>query len=479
MEKEKLFEEIKRGIRSRKAKSLINAELDLLYKLDVSKEMQSNFWTIITLIRWTIEFGVFHLYSPKATVNDVIALVNKLNQLEDTYHRENLPKKNVNWDYVFHQIANQQLEYQNIITKYTFIRQLILFNYDDNIKDKFQKINGFAVSEWINELLLLCMYLVGQANPKNTHVQYIGRLQNDFFELFAEKRKLNRSQIFIESISINVDDSFSAKERLKNISAIKNPLYQIFDQFKFSLYPIIKIDGAYRVIHRQLLDICFKYNIYDNMKSAYGNDFTQEFGRQIERYVRLGLDELSEKYSTDNEKKKFNNSPDFVVTDNVIIECKGIETPVVVSVNPTTQNLERYLKDSIYKAFEKQILEAAKNIDSNRLFGVVITYKETNMGFGRRCARKLFKDDSSNPLIKYIKSDDIFVLAIEEWDIILNACKNHKLTLHEILSLISDLEKSSSKMHPSMHVFDYFGTGDMTLEYLNSESPLLFEWIKD
>ena len=85
MEKEKLFGEIKKGIRSRKGKSLINAELDLLYKLDIGKEISSNFWAIITLIRWTIEFGKFHLSSPRATINDVIVLVKKLNQLEDIY----------------------------------------------------------------------------------------------------------------------------------------------------------------------------------------------------------------------------------------------------------------------------------------------------------------------------------------------------------------------------------------------------------
>jgi hypothetical protein len=70
-------------------------------------------------------------------------------------------------------------------------------------------------------------------------------------------------------------------------------------------------------------------------------NFTTEFGVRLEKYVKLGLDEININYKTESQIKKefkgLKNLVDYVVNDNILIEVKAIELKPYPSINPNDE----------------------------------------------------------------------------------------------------------------------------------------------
>ena len=139
--------------------------------------------------------------------------------------------------------------------------------------------------------------------------------------------------------------------------------------------------GEIRVIHSSVFKHTVNYFVYDYLKA---NDilFGAEFGKRFEKYIELGLQEVNLNYKTENDLKKIlppnSNVVDFMLVDeSIFLECKAIELQPYPSINPTDELIYNSLKDSIIKAYSKQLLPTAKLLKSNsENWGIILTYKQ-------------------------------------------------------------------------------------------------------
>jgi hypothetical protein len=146
----------------------------------------------------------------------------------------------------------------------------------------------------------------------------------------------------------------------------------------FTIYPFLIFKGEIKLLHESVFNHFINYYIYDFLKAADEN-FTTEFGSRFEKYVELSLKEVKLKFINENELKKRlkvkSNLVDFYLEAyNVYIECKAIELQPIPLVNPTDEILYNSLKESILKAYFKQLVNVSKSINRKKEnWGLIIT----------------------------------------------------------------------------------------------------------
>lgn len=170
---------------------------------------------------------------------------------------------------------------------------------------------------------------------------------------------------FIKLLTISEDD---AKRKINSYQkSLRNGNLQPFEISVFTLYPLQLIFGKLKGIHRSLYNHSCLYFVYDYLKQN-DSDFTTEFGNRFEKYVELGLKEINSDYKSESnlimELGKKERVIDFLVEDYLLIQCKGIEQKPIAAVNPFNEVAYRALKDSLIKAYAKQIVECGIQIES-------------------------------------------------------------------------------------------------------------------
>ncbi|MDX1942070.1 MAG: hypothetical protein SFU99_16020 [Saprospiraceae bacterium] len=476
MKNENIFKSIQYEIRGRSIYSLVSEQLNVLLQIDLDQKryISMPYWHLFSLLRWTIIYSSGKIILPDSNRIHIISLLNLINELEDLHQKERLSEKKT-WSEIFHLIANQQFEQQIPVDKYTFARQYCFYmdSGEDSLFDKLLlQILGIPISEFIKLSLITYLYInFDQIEQKEQN--YNGRLNNDYFQVIKKLLAWNFADNYINSLTIDLNNLEESKKRIKSLSKINNPTLQLFEPYKLSLFPIIKIKNEYRIIHRNLFNVNFRNYLYDVLKSTYKGDFTQIIGKRVENYVKKGLDELRIKYLNEKEIEEKvgikSKLIDFLLDNEVMIECKGIELPSLPSVAPTSDNISKYLKDSILKALKDQFTAVANKLCfSKKAICIIITLKELNLGFGKNTFENLISDPSDRKNFqKYLDPQRIFILPLEEWDILLNTCKVNSLKINDVLDPVIDLDSINRKKFISMHIFEKYGRNNFELNYLN------------
>ena len=466
------IEFIKSLIAQRTYESLISDLCIVIHDIDVRNEIGVNFWNLFTIFRWIYEYGRDWYIFPRSNPNYVIDLLNHVNELEDLTSESRLSVGKLDLDHLIQLISNQQGQYQQPTGVITFSRQVVLYSYSARFDEMFNELFDVGIDDWLSQLLRLHIYLNLSFKKRKSNANL---LNFDYFRpLSSSEKRVN--YIVLNNLSVDIGNYIETKEKLKNVYSTKSPVFSTHDQVKLSRYPFFRFMGHYHLIHRKLFSINLNYGIYDRLKSNYKGEFSNLFGESFENYVKVGLSELDEKFTHDQQRKG-ESTADFIIDNGIILECKGIENPTMYSVNPTKKNVGKYLKNHILKAFESQILSEAKLLyersPEKRLFGVVVTYKETNLSFGSKLFSKLWDVDDKRDIEKYINRNDLFSISLDEWDLLVSKCKTEKIRLYEMLSIISENELESRKHYLSMHHNKIFGNKEIDLAYLKLASKKL------
>jgi hypothetical protein len=166
--------------------------------------------------------------------------------------------------------------------------------------------------------------------------------------------------------------------------------------------------------------------------------FPSDFGKRLERYLELELIENKIRYESEATMQKnyrLGKVVDYKVEDDILIECKAIELHPRSGVSRLPSILVNDLKSSIVKAYT-QLLSTAIVIDRNiPWFGIIVTYKQTFIGFGRDAWDEFLREPvekfaaENNISIAVFPPENLLFLTIEDWDCLMQLIKEKKQPL--------------------------------------------------
>lgn len=168
-------------------------------------------------------------------------------------------------------------------------------------------------------------------------------------------------------------------------------------------------------------------------------------------------------YVNENQLKKKlkinSNLVDFHLDEsNVYIECKAIELQPIPLINPTDEILYNSLKDSILKAYFRQLLNVSKSINNKKEnWGLIITYKElywSQFSELYEISKDRFENSEDS---HFLPPENVFILDIYSWNSVLQIIKDGKATIIEILekARLSNSKLETRKQAFWMHLDEY------------------------
>ena len=442
------FEIIKKRIGEFSFPSQINNCLIVLDDIQESNQKDYPLWNILLLIKWCLMHHKNVGSEKHASKADVIATLTVIQEFE---YANNLiaftSKREIARSLRI--AAYQQFWLQDHIANNNFDRQIVLYNqllHKHDINKTFKLFTGFTIVEFLNYCYSVFIYF--EATSTTEGIRYDGFLEEDYFETFKDKLHPSKISAFIKLLTL------TSKEELEPLQKMTNEVYQLYETNFLSTKPFLLINGKIKTPHRAIFGQTCKYFIYDYLKTR-SPDFSEEFGRRLEKYIQLGLEEAKLTYA--HEKKLKMTYPnitkivDFLVDDNVLIESKAIELNSKAAVLRYPELMLSTLKDSIVKAY-CQMLSTAHAINLQQSFyGIIITHKETYIGFGQDAWVEFLQPEVEDFALKNkislsrLPVENLCIIDVETWDYLVQAIIEYKC------SICSVIDKAKENMHESIN----------------------------
>lgn len=474
------FEKIRTEIQKYKQSSLIFHILNTLRIVQENNNIRYPIWNLLSLLKWTYLHAIESPLRKEIKPNQLYALLMRIEELEGK-------NKSIDFKNTSSQITSlkiilfQQSPLQEQFYRASIDRQISLFliiKTDYPIEREFKYQTGLTLKDFFNYCFYTYLYL--NMDKLNNGYKFDGILHEDYFDVF-EKLGLETNQLshFLDLLSIknSID--------VENLHRMKDEELQIYETTFLRTKPFIFFRGNYRLPYRNIFDLTISSYIYNLMKGASPDKFPEDFGKRLEKYLGFGLKEnylnfVNEVYL----KKKYNLKKvvDYQVDSNILIECKAIELHPRSGILRKQDILQKELKSSVIKAYS-QLLSTANAIDSQiEWFGIVVTYKETFIGFGQDAWNEFLKVPieefcNDNKLDKNIlKPENLFFITVENWDYIMQLIKSKRTTLRDILRKgreMGDYYNQDRLMLMDQVLKTYFPLKNIDLDYLNKAHILL------
>lgn len=476
------FKYIRNRISEFNKSSLLSILVEHLKKVERADDQRIPLHSILLLIKWTMIYSG-QKYPPKfAQIADLDKLLSYIYNLQDNNKYYSFKEKSY-FNLCISILAYQQFFLQIPVWKDSFARQTILYNklhskYD--IERKFFQHANISISDFITSLFFLWLYTRPKALFNNN--QYYGDIDFNFIDNLNKYLQNKCAKEFIDLLTIS---SKAERTKVERFNRIKNHELQTFEISNFVMHPILELENRNVILHRNLLNYTVNYYIYDFLKYYDGNEFTHDFGKAIEDYIKLGLDELQIPYISEKGlktmMKKDSNVVDFYLEDDVLIECKAIEQKPYPSVYPEKAIITNTYKDSIIKAYSNQMITVANEYKTENIkYGIIITYKETYFGNGSDAWEMFLKEPTKKTLtqnnysLKSLPPKNLYFIDLATWDKLLMIVKHNKLSIKDILikAIVNDESPISKKKLFTQHLNEYNST-PVNLEYLNNASKFI------
>ncbi|WP_271785399.1 hypothetical protein [Aquimarina algiphila] len=463
------FSYIRNRIREHSKQDLLQACYNILD--DKKDEQKKPIWFVFLLMKWTYLYGGEKYPSKPLTKNKLVKILKSITDFNEEHISDFIKSGEI--QRAFHILYSQQFYLQTYVDKNKFATQLKLYNslkskYD--INQSFIDKTGFTILDFIKIMQLTWLY-INISELKKPGLYFNGYLENDFLQIVStivEKEKV------VKFLKLLVLDPVNPNEKIKQFKkGIRNEELQSLEKTFFTIYPLQYFNKKIKLIHKSVFNYTLNYFIYDYLKSN-DDKFTTEFGLRFEKYIELGIKELNCEYIPENEIKnllpKNSNVVDFYLNEsNIFIECKAIELQAYPSVNPTDELIYNSIKDSLIKAYFKQLLSVSKKLKGDEEnWGIILTYKKlywsqfTDLYDIGKSKQKQEIDNNHLP------PENVFIIDIYTWDRIINIINDEKTSLLEILKLAKKNNAESKKQTFDMHLDD-FENNSLNLSYLSSE----------
>ena len=466
------FKPIRNKIKTFTFESITNEILAIL-KLYEQDNQKQRFWHPLILLKWNLEFSDRKYKVKIATRQDILKLLKQIDDLELSHNTFNL-KKNSNISKTFTILAHQQFLYQEHSWWDSFARQLIIFK---DLKHKYDISKSFKTLTNIElDVFLNISYIIWLTSFHSdiTKIKYLGYIANDIQMIIIELFGKENLTKYLELLTV----SESNVECILNddIRILRNHNLQSFEPSFFTRKPFFFYKNKYIIPHKDILHHNFNYFIYEFLKSKDGK-FTTELGHRMEKYMRLGLDEIEIEYKTEENLKSIlgnkNSLVDFLIEDNILVEAKAIEVKPYVGINPMDDILANEFRKNLVKAYAKQMISVANKLNNNKeYFGIIVTYKKLFLGNSYDVWEQFLKAET----LKICSSEDLLILPFENvffmdiytWDYLIQVLRDNDTSLIDILKMIKrvDSEPKTKKFSFHMHLEDEFDSSNFELSYL-------------
>jgi len=470
------YKPIRNKIASFSYDSLVKLLFEVLKRQEGNQSAPSAFWHPLLLLRWSMEFAGEKYPSKQATKQDLAKLFKQLEELEMSHATFDL-KKNGRLSKTFTILSFQQFQYQEKPWFDTFQRQYVLYcvlNGSHNINGSFESKTGLSIANILCALKLLWMAVLHNAIPG---YEYRGVLTNDHLRMISDLLGQESLRKIVDQFSISKDNIKSILENDPRL--IKDYDLQVFEPSIFSSRPFFQYNQNLLLPHRDILNHTINHFIYDYMKNR-DDRFSEDLGRRLEKYVELGLSENCISFLPETKLKQMfgreSKVVDFLIDDDILLECKAIELRPYANINPTDDILLNEMEKSITKAYAMQMMDVIQQLSSDKeYFGIIITYKKLNLGetediweqFLKRETEKIVQDENVRGKLPY---KNLFFIDLASWDMVMQIAKTHKLSLKNIL--LNTQQAKERKFGFYMHL-DEYKVKNFDLKYLHTGLQLL------
>ncbi len=473
------FQYIRNKIRHLRKVELLWYTTELIKNADL-QDKRIPLWDALVLLKWS------YLYAEeqppiksvdKKTFGLILKSIEKLQNI--VFNKTMI---NNNWGSFFQILSYQQFYLQEGVYWDDFARQLCIYKtikgkYD--INESFLSRTNLSIIEFI-EISMIFFGYVNSKKSTNSN-RYNGYINREDMEAYEQLLGKDNTNAYLKLMSIT---SMDAKDKIGRYKkTLRSGALQPFEVSVFTMYPFQLLAGKLNIIHSSIFAHTCCHFIYDYLKQ---NDpqFTTEFGGRFEKYIKFGLDEIKVKYGTETDLRKLMGQTervtDYFVEDFLLIECKGIEQKPIAGLNPFDVITYNALKDSIIKAYTKQMLNVVlKGGWADRCYGLIITYKEFYYS-SMEDLKDLVQEDinqfmldhslESNPL----PLENVFVIDVRTWDKIVQTIKDGHATFKEIMeAAVLANSKEETKLKSFKHHLDKYESNDWSLTYLKESYSIV------
>ncbi len=408
-------------------------------------------WFLYLLIKWTIKYGEYLSPDRKPlTEKDFRYLINLIH---DYFGVQRGPNDYGGIYLFFRTVAFQQFWLQENFTVNRLGRQSKLFsNLPTN--HYFKTIFYDQTNIQIDHFLELSFALLAHFLTKE--------------ELFITKKWFSTLEKSYPPSTIDNYLLIMSKEReeLKKYldSLPKVSLaYEFQEQTPLQRYPLLQIRENFYCYSENLLSLSVQNLVYDILRNKDTSKFMEKFGTIFERYVEEGIKNTSLTYYNEDQLKHFLNQKekivDFIITEpsiNVFIDAKGIELSYLGMVSHLSEVVTDKTRTSAIKGVEQyystvnQILtKDFIDIKGKDNFLIIVTYKDIYLGNGKDFLDNIAKEKYNLILEKYpncsfLKTDNIYFISIDDFDLLIELLKRKTKNLSEIFRFVVNNDKDYS-----------------------------------
>lgn len=442
--------------------------------MDAKKNEVFPIWFVFIIMKWTMIYGGNRYPPKKLTPEKFNNIYNSVSKLNEGHISSFIKNKQV--DRAFQVLFNQQFYLQKSVYREIFSSQLKLFTtirgkYD--IDKSFKEKTGIAIFDFLFLAQIVWLY-INISELKDPQLYFEGYLDSDFLKVATGLTSEDNVKKFLNLLMVH---SFNEREGIENFRhKMNNENFQTMEMSFFTMFPFHLFQGRIKLVHPAVFQHSVNYYIYDFLKASDEN-FTTEFGYRLEKFIEFGLKEMNLDYRTENDLKKQlgKNSSlvDYVVqNENIYIESKATELQAYPSVNPTDELLYNALKTSIFKAYFKQLTKVAQHLTpGEENWGIIITYKEFFWSHFSKLydvGKEYYTDETG---ISHLPPENVFIIDIYSWNLIVQLVKDKKTTLPMILQKAKEdnSRPETSKQLFGMHL-DIFAPHKLDLQYLKTEN---------
>ncbi len=430
------FKILKARIEIYSRSSQISICIQLLDKLQREESKTYPVWNILVLIKWILLYADNSESRLVASFISIDGILKDINEFEKDTSLLNF-KSQTEVKRSLRILAYQQFWLQDYVSNKEFSRQIQLYKllkHKHDIDEEFKNLTSLSILEFLD--IAYSIFLYFNLNISNKDIPYDGFLHSDYFEWAFSKLGKDKVKTFIRHLSV------IEKSHVVELQKMAKEEYQLYETNFFTTKPFFVINEKIKTPYKAVFNQTCKYYIYDFLKKRSAR-FPEELGARLEKYIELGLKEIGLSFLKESQLKKTYSRDfklaDFVVSENVIIECKAIELSPQAAVIRNSELLSITLKGSIIKSY-CQLLSTANALNTKMVFyGLVVTYKEMYIGSGIDAWEEFLKEDieayvlTTNIPLALLPPENLYFIDLETWDLLIQSMKVHKCSIIDII----------------------------------------------
>lgn len=402
-------------------------------------------WIILILIRWVYQYSTPKVEQRAITLPEFNDLHNAINDLNSSVFLEGQPTERLLQTYtrrtLFYQLPFQIKKYEVMSS---FGRQLIMFQDMGNeycLDQIFKGITGITLKDYY-DLYIYCWIECDNGKRK--------RFSTSFFD---NQFPVHVVQGFFEHLSLDLN---GAKQYIKKYTDPRAAIdFQLNEHTPLEKYPFFKFETEYIPYTSRLLDNSIMYNTYDTFKTHNPHFSRDGFGKIFEDYVGKGVEYITSDFMREAEIKKLlprdSKVADFLINEQnatILIDAKSTEFHSIARVLQTKESTIKNIRDTIISGVI-QIITTAHHLkncgrinNDNKIFGIVVTYKEYLIGDGNTFWNDIISDQvhlklDQNKITNVIQPENLFYISIEDYDYLMAGIKKRGTSLSSVLKIIA------------------------------------------